>query len=130
MERLLLFAGVAAASAALVKLLERTGREYVVLVSLASVVLAVGFAVEAAQPVVAFVAGLLQWEAVDAAWVRILLKVLGISLLCQTTAAVCRDAGENSLAFGLETLCRFTVLAQALPLLQELAGVIAGLLAE
>ena len=64
----------------------------------------------------------------DAEWIQILLKTLGICLLCQITASVCRDAGENSLAFGVETVCRFTVLVEALPLLRELLDAVVHLL--
>ncbi len=128
MEQLLLFSGVAVAVVALSKLLERTGKEYTVLLLLAAVILAIGLALETVQPLLTFISELMQWGETEAEWTRILLKTLGICLLCQTTASVCRDAGENSLAFGVETLCRFTVVVQALPLLRQLADLVVQLL--
>ena len=130
MEQLFLFAGVACMVAAFSKLLERTGKEYALFLSLAAVVLAICLAAQAVQPVLEFIFELLQWGGTESEWAAILLKTLGICLLCQTTATVCRDAGESSLAFGVEALCRFTVLAQALPLFRRLAEAVLGLLRE
>ena len=113
---------------ALIKLLEKTSREYAVFLSLAAVLLAVGAALASVQPVLDLIGELTGTGRLDAEWIQILLKTLGICLLCQITASVCRDAGENSLAFGVETVCRFTVLVEALPLLRELLDAVVHLL--
>lgn len=124
----MLFAATAVVVVALIKLLEKTSREYAVFLSLAAVLLAVGAALASVQPVVDLIGELTGMGRLDAEWIRILLKTLGICLLCQITASVCRDAGENSLAFGVETVCRFTVLVEALPLLRELLDAVVHLL--
>lgn len=124
----MLFAATAVVVVALIKLLEKTSREYAVFLSLAAVLLAVGAALASVQPVLDLIGELTGMGRLDAEWIRILLKTLGICLLCQITASVCRDAGENSLAFGVETVCRFTVLVEALPLLRELLEAVVYLL--
>ena len=124
----MLFAATAVVVVALIKLLEKTSREYAVFLSLAAVLLAVGAALTSVQPVLDLIGELTGTGRLDAEWIRILLKTLGICLLCQITASVCRDAGENSLAFGVETVCRFTVLVEALPLLRELLDAVVHLL--
>ena len=126
MERL--FSATAIVVVALIKLLEKTSREYAVFLSLAAVLLAIGAALASVQPVLDLIGELSGIGNLNADWVRILLKTLGICLLCQITASVCRDAGENSLAFGVETVCRFTVLVESLPLLQDLLDAIIRLL--
>lgn len=124
----MLFAATAVVVVALIKLLEKTSREYAVFLSLAAVLLAVGAALASVQPVLDLIGELTGTGRLDAEWIQILLKTLGICLLCQITASVCRDAGENSLAFGVETVCRFTVLVEALPLLRELLDAVVHLL--
>lgn len=124
----MLFAATAVVVVALIKLLEKTSREYAVFLSLAAVLLAVGAALASVQPVLDLIGELTGTGRLDVEWIQILLKTLGICLLCQITASVCRDAGENSLAFGVETVCRFTVLVEALPLLRELLDAVVHLL--
>lgn len=124
----MLFAATAVVVVALIKLLEKTSREYAVFLSLAAVLLAVGAALASVQPVLDLIGELTGTGRLDAEWIQILFKTLGICLLCQITASVCRDAGENSLAFGVETVCRFTVLVEALPLLRELLDAVVHLL--
>ena len=51
---------------------------------------------------------------------EVLLKALGISLLTHTTAAVCRDAGEGSIAYYVEMGGKIEILILSLPLIREI----------
>lgn len=53
-----------------------------------------------------------------------LLKALGIVLIGRIAIGVCRDAGENALASGVEFAVKAAVLLAALPLFQSLLGMI------
>ena len=47
---------------------------------------------------------------------RLLLKITGISILCESGAQLCRDAGENGIAAKVEMGGRIAVLALSAPL--------------
>ena len=60
--------------------------------------------------------------------VEVLLKALGVSILAQVTAGVCRDAGEGSIAYYVELFAKIEILILSLPLLRELSSLAAELL--
>ena len=49
-----------------------------------------------------------------------LLKALGVGIVCQFTAQLCRDAGEETLASGVEFFGKVEIILLSLPLLQQL----------
>lgn len=60
--------------------------------------------------------------------VTCLLRVLGIALVSQLAADICREGGMSAAATGTELCGRILALLQALPLLQELLASYAGYL--
>ncbi len=49
----------------------------------------------------------------------ILLKALGVALLAQICADICRDCGENSAASGVELVAKLEILLLCLPMLEK-----------
>lgn len=62
------------------------------------------------------------------AYGEILFKALGIAILTQICADVCRESGENSLAGGVEMTGRIEILLLSLPLMEEVLTVAGNLL--
>ena len=58
---------------------------------------------------------------------QVLLKTLGICLLTQFGADLCRDAGETALAGQVELTGKLMALAAALPLIRQVAGAVTAL---
>ena len=58
---------------------------------------------------------------------QVLLKTLGICLLTQFGADLCRDAGETALAGQVELAGKLMALAAALPLIRQVAGAVTAL---
>ena len=50
----------------------------------------------------------------------VLMKALGIGVICQFTAELCRDAGESVLASRVEFFGKIEILLLSIPLLQKL----------
>lgn len=63
-----------------------------------------------------------------ASYIRLMIKVLGITLITQFTADLCRDCGENALAGQTETAAKIIVIAMILPLFESVIKIISGLL--
>ena len=53
-------------------------------------------------------------------YIGILLRTLGVALVCETTADICRDAGESAIARKVELFCKAQILFMCLPLLQRI----------
>lgn len=65
----------------------------------------------------------------DGVYSRILLKVIGITYICEFSSGICRDAGYTSIAGQIEIFGKLSVLASGMPILlaiiesiQEIAG--------
>ena len=63
------------------------------------------------------------------AYFRILLKVIGITYICEFCSGICKDAGYSSIAGQIEIFGKLSVLAAGMPILlavigsiQEIAG--------
>ena len=53
-----------------------------------------------------------------ASYIKLMIKVLGIVLITQFVADLCRDCGENALASQTETAAKVIVIAMILPLFE------------
>ncbi|MCI9111613.1 MAG: hypothetical protein HFJ99_03500 [Eubacterium sp.] len=63
-----------------------------------------------------------------ASYIKLMIKVLGIVLITQFVADLCRDCGENALASQTETAAKVIVIAMILPLFETIIKIITGLL--
>jgi stage III sporulation protein AD len=64
------------------------------------------------------------------AYYPLLLRAMGIALLTEITATVCRDSGEESVAKNIELLAKAEILILCLPLVKELIKVSEALLGK
>lgn len=76
----------------------------------------------AATPILSFFR-VLSEESGNAAYTVILFKALGIALLTQVCADICRESGESGLSAGVELTGKVEILLLALPLMEELLSV-------
>ncbi len=61
-------------------------------------------------------------------YVAVMLKALGIAVVCGTCGDICRDCGEASIASCVETAGNLVILSLSLPLIREILDVAAELL--
>ncbi len=57
-------------------------------------------------------------------YITVLLKVLGIALITQFTADMCRDSGESALASKVEFSGKIIITAASLPVIEAFTGLI------
>jgi len=62
-----------------------------------------------------------------AAYLKILLKVVGITYICEFCAGICKDAGYSSVSMQVELLGKLSVLFSGLPILFALIEQMEGL---
>ena len=59
----------------------------------------------------------------------IMLRALGIAILCRICTDVCRDCGETTIAGGVEMAGKITILALSLPMVEKIISYAQELLA-
>ena len=92
----------------------------------AAQVLAVGLSVSAFvfaalsfQQLFGFVSSLSESAGLDDKYLRVILKSLGLCIVGDFTASVCRDCGENTLAQNSELICKCAIIVVALPVYSD-----------
>lgn len=61
-------------------------------------------------------------------YMKIMLKILGISMIAQLLSDLCRDNGENTLANQTELSAKIIILVTALPLFTTIMDIMIGML--
>jgi stage III sporulation protein AD len=62
----------------------------------------------------------LEKESAASGFIPLLMKALGSALICQFTAEICRDCGENSVASKVEFAGKTVITVMSVPLIREL----------
>lgn len=61
-------------------------------------------------------------------YIKIMLKILGISMIAQLLSDLCRDNGENTLANQTELSAKIIILVTSLPLFTTIMDIMIGML--
>ena len=101
-------------------LVQKTNKEYALLISLGTAAVLLLFLLERAGPVLQQVEDLAASGPLEGEAVGLMLRAVGITVVGQVVARLCKDAGESALAYTLELAARAAVLAAALPALGRL----------
>lgn len=80
------------------------------------------------SPVIDQINLLISDAGMDSTYIPILVKTLGICLICQFTSDSCKDAGQASLASKVELASKVAVMITALPLFTNILHTAVGLM--
>lgn len=61
-------------------------------------------------------------------YIKLMIKVLGITLISQFVSDLCRDSGENALANIVEISSKIIVIVMILPLFETILKIVTGLI--
>ena len=101
-------------------LVQKTNKEYALLISLGTAAVLLLFLLERAGPVLQQVEDLAASGPLEGEAVGLMLRAVGITVVGQVVARLCKDAGESALAYTVELAARAAVLAAALPAMGRL----------
>lgn len=118
MEILIRAAAIAAAGAVLGIAVRRNAPEIALMMTLAVLCMLVYLSADLMRRLTAYMEDLGSLAGVNAASVGIVLKTVGISIVTRITSAVCRDAGHQAAAAGIELVGCCTALYIAIPLFE------------
>ena len=117
---ILQISGVALVAAFAVGILKIYRSDLVFPVSAVAVVVIVGAAVSMIAPATEYVSYLSEAAGFSAYFE--VLKALGISVIADTAAGMCRDGGHATLASKVEFAAKIMILALALPIIKEIVA--------
>lgn len=115
---ILQLSGIALLAAMLILLLRELRPAFAPPVRLAASILLLGAALVLYAPVLARVKTLFA-ETGAGEYMDMVLRALGIALICEFTAIFCRDLGENTLAQGIQLFGKLEILVLSLPLVDK-----------
>lgn len=65
---------------------------------------------------------------VDSDYIRIILKMLGITYIAEFSSSICKDAGYQTIASQIEIVAKLSILVMSLPIIIALMKTIQGFL--
>ncbi len=119
--------GMAVVSAILITTLRRDAPSFSLMLSLAVLAVVFVYVGDALSALVSIGQGFVRISMVPERELRILLKVLAITILTKISGDFCKDAGSACLSGSVEVIGNVLALITATPLFEELLGFISSI---
>jgi len=94
--------------------------EYGSYISLAAGIIIFGFAISKLEIIIAGISTLSQYISVNKDYIGVLVKVIGISYICEFASNLCKDAGYSAIASQIEMVGKLSILVMSMPILMSL----------
>lgn len=124
---LIQYCGLAILATAAILVLRESSKSYTVLIVVSFSVISLCLALERTSTAVSSILDAVRDSSLYA-YAGVILKAIGLGLLGEMTGDLCRSAGENNLAGGVEICAKAEILITALPLVSEILDVAERLL--
>ncbi len=106
------------------------GAEISILLSLAVCVMVGALSMRYLEPVIALLQSLQIRSAINGEMFAVLLKIVGVGIICEMVALICTDAGSAAMGKILQVLGVSVVLYLSLPMLEALLELVEDILGE
>jgi stage III sporulation protein AD len=127
MSILIKIAAVAVTGTVLGLVIRKNSPEMALMLTVSLALIALYLAFDTIKGITDFVRSLTDAAKISPAVMAIVLKTIGVSIVTRLSADVCRDAGQSSVASGIELAGAFTALYISLPLFKTVIGMIESL---
>ena len=98
--------------------------EYGIYIGLAAGLAIFGLALSKVSVVAEGIEKAVALMSVDSKYIRLLIKVAGISYICEFSSSLCRDSGYSSVAAQIEMAGRLSILVMSMPVVMALLDTI------
>ena len=105
-------------------LLKQQKSEYALYLSLTAVILILIFSMNRLQVVMETIQKIEQYTGIDAAMLKILVKLMGITYVAEFSSGICKDAGYQTIAIQIEIFGKLAILVLSLPVLLALLSTV------
>ena len=127
MAILIKVAAIAVAGAVLGLVIKKNSPDMALMLTISLALIALYLAFDTIKGVTDFIASLAGAAQISPAVLAVVLKAVGISIVTKLSSDVCRDAGQSSVASGIELTGAFAALYIALPLFKTVMDMIGAL---
>ena len=108
--------------------LSKHSKDISVLLSLAVCAMAIIAGLTFFQPVIDFLKTIQSLSNLDAEYISIILKVVGIGVIAEITSMICKDAGNESLGKALQYFSSIVAIWLSLPIFEKLLSLLETIL--
>ena len=98
------------------------------MISVSICVLIISMSVERIKTIFNTLTNLINFLKIDESYILILIKLIGISYICEFAAGISKDAGYSAIAFQIELFGKLTMLMISLPVLVAVIETIINML--
>ena len=122
--------GLATVSAMLVMLLRKWGADHAMLLKVAAGIALAAVCYGAVSPVIEYareLGGMVEGSALHES-VELMLRVVAVAIVTHVCATVCRDCGENTIAYYVELGGKVEILILSLPMVKRIIVLSVGML--
>ena len=113
--------GIAFLCTVAVLLLKHIRPEFPVLIQISGGIVILGAVLLAGREAMEVFRGLFGDSGLDE-YAALMLRAIGIALLCRICTDICRDCGAQTVAGGVETAGKVAILSLCIPLISEIIG--------
>lgn len=96
--------------------------EFLIPTRLASIIIIFGAVTLLISPVIKFINSIMG-QTISLEYMEIILKTLAIAYMTQISAEICRECGENSIAFCIETVGKIEIVILSIPLINNIISI-------
>ena len=116
--------GVVLLALVLIIVLEKTNKEYALVLTIIASCIILALIILKLDDVISLLNELAENSGINKEYLKVLLKVTGISYVVELTKNICVDAGSSSLATKIELLGKVSIVALTIPIITSVIGVV------
>ena len=127
MNEIIKICGVALVGLVAVSVMRGLKNDFSAFVGIATGLVLLGFAVGALYPLIEYVQKITEGNGFSL-YIETILKALGIAVVAESAADICRDFGESAIAARVEFAAKSLIMLLALPVVESLLALAFGVL--
>lgn len=112
----------------LIIILKNQKPEIALICVIASSIIMLAFIFDELKSVISLINSLILNSSIDSSYIKIILKVIGISYLVEFGKDICKDAGESAIANKIEMAGKVIVVSVSIPVIASLIEVVSQII--
>ena len=120
--------GIGIVSTILILVLKEEKSEMALMCAIAASIIILLYIISQFTPIVNMINKLLDNAGINKEYLRIILKIVGISYMVEFGKNICKDAGENAIANKIEIAGKVVIISLSIPVVNSLVEIVSNLI--